>query len=82
MSKKVRDNIDRGLWTYYGCPEDGYSAAVGFVYRDWEKVYLLACYKEEMPAFQWEEFTSLDALEMAMRKVQPDMRKWHLSEVG
>ena len=81
MSKKVRDNIGRGLWAYFGAPEDDYSASAGVISLTRPEFYL-SCHKGDMPAHSRQLFASIEELECAMRQIEPDMRKWHLSETG
>jgi len=72
-SKRVRQNIDTGLWTNYGHPADGYSAAA-YRLEDTQELVLF-CYKEEMPPFSRTCYASLEELEDAMRDLSP-LRKW------
>jgi hypothetical protein len=73
-SKRVRDNLDRGLWAEYG---GDYIAAVG---EDGDGEYNLSFHRAGMPAHKSQSFASLDALIAAMRVVEPDLRRWRLQE--
>ncbi len=83
MSKRVRDNLDRGLWVEYGAPEASYQARV---YQ-----HDTTLWNNDPPHFTFfvggergwskEDFYNLDNLIAAMRKIQPDLRKWRLCEV-
>ncbi len=73
-SKRVQDNLDRGLWAEYG---GEYIAAVG---EDGDGEYNLSFHRAGMPAHKSQSFASLDALIAAMREVEPDLRKWRLVE--
>jgi hypothetical protein len=73
-SKRVRDNLDRGLWAEYG---GDYIAAVG---EDGDGEYNLSFHRAGMPAHKSQSFASLDALIAAMREVEPDLRRWRLQE--
>jgi hypothetical protein len=85
-SKKVRDNVslDSGMWAYYGHPDDDYTAnAEGFINPETgERGFVISYHHGEMPAFNSEGFDTLDDLEAAMRKVEPDLRKWRTTRGG
>jgi hypothetical protein len=76
-NKKVQDNIDTGLWA-----ED----SNGIIASAWWDLggtedggqYILNYHKGQMPAFGGQRYQTLDALEIAMREFEPDMRKWHV----
>jgi len=73
-STKIQNNIDTGLWTEYG---DGYIAHATVVYDENGNEYgRLSYHKGRMPSHEREDFSNLDDLETAMRKVEPDLRKW------
>lgn len=77
-SKRVEDNLDRGLWCEYG---DGYTASV-YESEDYdEDHYVISYHKEDMPAFDAEAFGTIEALILAMRKVEPKISRWKLCEV-
>lgn len=78
-SKRIKDNIERGLWTEYG---NGYIASVGWQPPDFEtdECYYISYHQGEMPAFNSERFKTITALILAMRKIEPDLRKWILAE--
>lgn len=73
-SKKLQNNIDSGLWAYYGHPNDDYIASVYPLENDIG--FTIAFHKGEMPEFAGESFETLDELEARMRELEPDMRKW------
>jgi hypothetical protein len=78
VSKRVSDNLDRGLWAEYG---DGYIASAYESEDEASKMwYVLSCHKGQMPAFDADAFETIQALIQAMRKVEPDLRKWKLTE--
>ena len=77
MSKKI-DNItpdEPGLTTTYS---GDYIANAFATYNEetGQVVYQTTCHKGEMPAFNGETFKTREELEAAMRRVQPDMRRW------
>ncbi len=76
ISKRLRNNIDGGLWARYGHPDDDYIAAVGPSQEN--DGYIITFHHGEMPAFSCEQFATLGALETTMRKFEPDMRKWRI----
>ena len=80
-TKRVTDNLDRGMWADYGHPEDGYFAAVGRTEARDEEPYFISYHKGAMPAFDGEVFATVDELEAAMREIEPDLRKWRLVEL-
>ena len=77
MASKL-DQLDSGLWTE---DTNGYIASA---YRDLDAAefgigeYALAFHKGAMPFHKAYRFKTLEGLEMAMRKVQPDLRRWRL----
>jgi len=74
-TKRVADNVGRGLWIEYG---GGYVAVAGQI-DDGDGVrYVLNFHHGEMPAFKHETFDTIDELIAAMRKVEPDLRKWRV----
>ena len=79
ISKRIRDNIDRGLWSNYG---SGYMAAIGENDPEDGGGYYISYHKSAMPAFNVETVGTLEALILKMREVEPDLRKWHLTESG
>ncbi len=80
-SKKLTENLDRGLWAYYGHPDADYEAAAAAVDTDTGTVYMLTMHHGCMPAFSTQEFATIDELEAAMRELEPDLRKWRLTEL-
>ena len=74
-TRRVQDNLDRGLWAEYGSGE--YIASAG---ENGHGEYVLAFHRAGMPAHKSQSFASLDALIAAMREVEPDLRKWRLVE--
>jgi hypothetical protein len=74
-TRRVQDNLDRGLWAEYGSGE--YIAAVG---EDGDGRHVLSFHRAGMPAHKSESFASIDELIAAMREVEPDLRKWKLCE--
>jgi hypothetical protein len=81
-TKRIEDNLDGGMWAEYGAPEDDYSAAVGADINPetGEEYFFITYHKGAMPAFNGQTFSSVAGLIAAMREVQPDMRKWKLTE--
>jgi hypothetical protein len=81
-SKKVKDNVGSGLWADYGHPDDNYIASASEVLdpESGERGYAISYHHGEMPAFNADEFETLDELEAAMRKLQPDLRKWRTAQ--
>lgn len=78
-SKRIAENLDRGLWTEYGAPEDDYIASV-YESDDGDVInYVISYHHGSMPAFNAESFSDIPALIQAMRKVQPDLRKWKMT---
>jgi len=79
---KVRTNIDRGLYADYGAPEDDYIAYVGWAPpdHDQDEYFYISYHHGEMPAHHVETFTTIEDLIAAMRKVEPDLRKWKLAK--
>jgi len=76
MSKKVKDNLDAGLWVSY-C--DDYVAAV---YQDTDSgQFVITYHKEAMPAFNSESFNSFEELITAMREIESDLRKWRIRTI-
>lgn len=73
-SKKLAQNVDTGLW---------FENERGIIASAWDNTggeggrYILNYHKGRMPAFSWERFYTLVELELAMRKFEPDLRKWH-----
>ena len=88
MSKRVKDNLDRGLWVNYGAPEDDYMAVAdrqpAQYYNDrefWPASFNISYHKGQMPMYDSQTFYSLEDLIETMRRVEPDLRKWRLCEV-
>ena len=79
-SQKLADNVDRGLWSCYGHPAD-YVAVASSVDTYTGTEYQIRYHQGEMPAFAADRYTTLAELEAAMRKVQPDMRRWRLVDI-
>jgi hypothetical protein len=77
-SSRIEDNIGRGLWAEYG---DGYVAsAYESEDEDGKLWYVLSYHKGQMPSFDAQAFETIQALTLAMRKIQPDVRRWRLAE--
>jgi hypothetical protein len=77
-SSRIEDNIGRGLWAEYG---DGYVAsAYESEDEDGKLWYVLSYHKGQMPSFDAQAFETIQALTLAMRKIQPDVRRWKLTE--
>lgn len=75
-SKRVQDNLDRGLWTEYG---GSCIASVGIGGEgDYVIEYNLTDARKHGVAPR--SFATIDALIAAMREVEPDLRKWRLVE--
>lgn len=77
-SRRIADNLERGLYAEYG---SGYTAVACEVETEDGIKYNLAFHKEALPAFNALEFDTVPALIAEMRKVEPDLRKWHLVEL-
>ena len=73
-SKKIKQNVDTGLW---------YENEHGIIASAWDDIggeggrYILNYHKGQMPAFDYERLDTLEDLESAMRKFEPDLRKWY-----
>lgn len=76
-SKRIEDNIERGLWIEYG--DGDYLASVYEIENDLP--YVLSYHRGEMPAFKVETFRTAEALILAMRQVEPKISRWKLCEV-
>lgn len=76
-TRRVEDNIERGLWAEYG--GGGCIATAG---EDGDGRYVLAYHLTDARRHGVEPqmFASLDELIAAMREVEPDLRKWRLVE--
>jgi len=81
-TRKVADNVERGLWAEYGAAEDNYIAAAGMQHPDHDSdgYYYITYHHGRMPAFDTETFDTIPQLIAAMRKLEPDLRKWKLTE--
>lgn len=88
-TKRIADNIDRGLWHEYGHPDDEYTASAWYdlgaaaSYPDEFDdpdlgAYVLQFHKADLPPFHAERFHTISGLIVAMREVEPDLRKWRL----
>ena len=77
VSKKVKDNVNTGLWTNYGHPDDDY-VATACGRPTWGDKYCISYHHGSLPAFKTETFETLTELEAAMRKLEPDLRKWRV----
>ena len=76
MSKRVENNLEFGLWA----DRNGYIATARrdiALHEDGE--YLLTFCVGGNDAFDVKQSKTLAELETAMRKVQPDLRKWRLN---
>jgi len=78
-SKRITDNLDRGLWCNYAGHYIA-SAAESQDFETGETAYWLSYHAGKMPAFKSECFGAITDLIAAMRNVEPDLRKWRLSE--
>lgn len=79
---KVRTNIERGLWIEFGAAEDDYVAFTSWAppTHDQAEYFYISYHHGEMPAHHTETFTTIEDLIAAMRKVEPDLRKWKLAK--
>jgi len=79
-TKKVKQNIDAGLWTEYGA--DDYIASANWQPPDYDQdeYYYISYHHGQMPAFQTATFSTIEQLIAAMREIQPDLRKWKLRD--
>ena len=72
-SIKITQNIDTGLW---------FENENGIIASAWDDIggeggrYILNYHKGQMPAFNSTRYNTIDELETAMRKFEPDLRKW------
>ena len=73
-SKKIEQTIDVGLW---------YESDNGYITSVWDSggwedggEYILNVHKSGFPAHHSERHATLEELEKAMRKRQPDLRRW------
>jgi len=78
VSKKIRNNIEGGLWTGYGNPEDDYVAVAFETAGPTGEVYVVSYHHGLNSAFARDSFSTLEELEAHMRKVGPDLRRWHV----
>jgi hypothetical protein len=71
-TKRVQDNLDRGLWANAGTRVAVVSANDG--------EYMLS-FRAEIALYNTSQsFVTIDELIAAMREVEPDLRRWHLCE--
>lgn len=77
-SKRIVDNLERGLYAEYG---SGYTAVASEMDTDDGTQYYLHFHKAAMPAHDGLEFTTVAGLIAEMRKVQPDLRRWRLADL-
>ena len=81
-TKRVADNIERGLWVLFG---DGYMSSVhesDYVY-DAEldaARYCISFSVPGLPPHMTRRYSTIDELIAAMREVEPNLRKWRLVE--
>lgn len=77
-SRKIENNIIGGLWAYYGPPEDDYVAKVCDIINPFtgKRTYWLTYHHSGRPILSGSIYTTLGKLEVAMRKLEPDLRKW------
>jgi len=75
-TRRVMKNLGRGLWVRYG--GDCVAVAGQIDDGDGDLRYILDFHRGEMPAFKHEIFNTIDQLIAAMRKIEPDLRKWRL----
>lgn len=80
-SKRVRDNLERGLWAYFGGGEYIAEAWVDN-WSEKNRAYGISYFKGEMPAHETQHYATLDELITAMRCTEPDLRRWRLCEAG
>jgi hypothetical protein len=78
VSKRIADNLDRGLWCEFG---DDYIASASEIDTDDGIAFALSYHHEGMPAHKSKTFDTVLALIVAMREVEPDLRKWRLREL-
>jgi hypothetical protein len=76
-SKRIADNLERGLYCEYG---SGYTAVASEIQTEEGIQYNLAFHQEALPAFNAITVETVPALIVEMRKVQPDLRRWRLVE--
>jgi hypothetical protein len=71
-SKRIADNLDRGLW----CENSN-----GIIVKAFENDgdYVLSFHAGRMPAFDSRSLKTDKDLLAAMREIQPDLRKWRLT---
>ena len=75
-TKRVADNLERGLYAEYGGDHIAIASQVDD--GDGER-YILSFHRgEKTPAFKHEIFNTIDQLIAAMRRVEPDLRKWRV----
>lgn len=79
-TKKVLANLEPGLIVRYS----GHYQAIASEYRDdqtGEIEYSISYHDGEMPAFNGETFSTVEPLIVAMRKIEPDLRKWQIRKL-
>jgi DNA-directed RNA polymerase subunit RPC12/RpoP len=77
-SKRIAQNLERGFYVEYG---SGYTAVASEVWTDMGVQYNLTFHKDALPAFDGFTVETVPALLVEMRKIQPDLRKWRLTEL-
>jgi len=74
VSKKIDQNLDAGLWVE---TRHGNVASAFYSLGDYEDgEYILNWHDGHMPAYRTERFGTAEELEVAMRKIEPDLRRW------
>ncbi len=74
-TKRVVNHIERGLYAEYG---GDHIAVAGQIDDGDGERYILSFHRGERPAFRTETFSTIDELIAAMRRVEPDLRRWRL----
>lgn len=72
-SRKIKRYIDTGLWA----ENDRGVIASAWLDLDLDHLYRLNFHRGQMPAHKSQTFETLNGLEVAMRRFEPDLRKWH-----
>jgi len=76
---RIEKHIERGFWTRYGAPENGYYA---FADAALFGGYVIRHYAGHGVCFQSRSYDSTSDLETAMREIEPDLRRWRLTQGG
>jgi len=72
---RISENLDRGLWIEHAGIVTAVKAGDA-----WDGESILETGESGMPPFRVKTFRSLPDLITAMRQVEPDLRKWRLTE--